>query len=117
MSPRCFTRYLFFLVIGLLFARCNGNRHATASADSQLKKKYAGLLGVPESEITNVNLYRFIDEWYGTPYKYGGKSKSGVDCSGFVSALYGQVYQKTIGGSAHTLYEKSNSIPEKKLEE
>ncbi|RLR18485.1 endopeptidase [Sodalis-like symbiont of Bactericera trigonica] len=25
-----------------------------------------------------------LDQWYGTPYRYGGLSASGLDCSGFV---------------------------------
>lgn len=29
-----------------------------------------------------------IDSWMGTPYVYGGVSKSGVDCSGFTQAVY-----------------------------
>jgi cell wall-associated NlpC family hydrolase len=32
------------------------------------------------------------DPWMGTPYKLGGESKSGVDCSAFVRALYNDVY-------------------------
>ena len=27
-------------------------------------------------------------DWYGTPYKWGGDSKQGVDCSGFVQHVY-----------------------------
>jgi cell wall-associated NlpC family hydrolase len=29
-----------------------------------------------------------IDSWMGTPYVYGGVSKSGVDCSGFTQAVF-----------------------------
>ena len=32
-----------------------------------------------------------IDSWMGTPYVYGGVSKSGVDCSGFTQAVYRSV--------------------------
>jgi cell wall-associated NlpC family hydrolase len=28
-----------------------------------------------------------IDEWLGTPYLYGGETKAGCDCSGFVGAM------------------------------
>jgi len=30
-------------------------------------------------------------EWFGTPYRYGGMDRSGVDCSGFVVQMYRQV--------------------------
>lgn len=29
-----------------------------------------------------------IESWMGTPYVYGGESRSGVDCSGFTQAVY-----------------------------
>lgn len=29
-----------------------------------------------------------IDSWIGTPYQYGGNSKSGVDCSAFTQLVY-----------------------------
>lgn len=30
-------------------------------------------------------------KWLGTPYRYGGSSRSGTDCSGFVSTIYAGV--------------------------
>jgi murein DD-endopeptidase / murein LD-carboxypeptidase len=115
-TPKSIRVFALSLTV-MLFSYCSGNKHATAGADAQLKKKYAGMLGVPENEITNLALYRFIDDWYGTPYKYGGKSKAGIDCSGFVSALYSQVYKKMVAGSAKGIYENSEHISENKLKE
>lgn len=43
-----------------------------------------------------MSLYRFVETWTGTPYRYGGTNQSGVDCSGFTGALYREVYKKTI---------------------
>lgn len=36
-------------------------------------------------------LMAFHREWQGTPYRYGGMNKRGVDCSGFVSLVYQQI--------------------------
>lgn len=33
-------------------------------------------------------LAKTTQEWQGTPYKWGGDDKKGVDCSGYVSAVY-----------------------------
>ncbi len=33
-------------------------------------------------------MMREIETWIGTPYKYGGVSRSGVDCSGFTQAVF-----------------------------
>ncbi|MEA3291056.1 MAG: NlpC/P60 family protein [Pseudomonadota bacterium] len=39
-----------------------------------------------------VELERFFDDWRGTPYRYGGESRRGMDCSAFVSRAYQDVY-------------------------
>src|SRR5690606_10912420 len=38
--------------------------------------------------------------WRGVPYKYGGNSKAGVDCSGFTVQLYQTIYQQPIARTA-----------------
>lgn len=108
-------------VLIFLLAACHGHKEggssATSKADQELKKKYAGLLGVTEKEVTNVKLYRFIDEWYAVPYKYGGKAKTGVDCSGFTSILLRDVYGIELVGSANSMHEACENVKEKDLKE
>ena len=53
-----------------------------------IKDKYASMINVMPNQISNVMLYRFIDEWYGVKYRMGGTTKKGVDCSAFVQHLY-----------------------------
>lgn len=57
-----------------------------------VKDKYSTVLEVLPNQISNVMLYRFIDEWYGVKYRMGGTSKSGIDCSAFVQTLYQYVF-------------------------
>tara|TARA_B110000046_G_C12952794_1_gene380905 strand:- start:460 stop:1005 length:546 start_codon:yes stop_codon:yes gene_type:complete len=68
----------------------------THSNPSSIKNRYASALGVSSNNIANITLYEFIDDWYGVPYKYGGTSKSGADCSGFIGQLYSNVYHKSL---------------------
>lgn len=34
------------------------------------------------------NIIEYAREWIGTPYRYGGNDRSGVDCSGFTCSVY-----------------------------
>ncbi len=54
------------------------------------------MLGVKPQSLTNVQLYQFIDGWYGTRYRAGGTTKAGIDCSGFVQRLYSDVYHTSV---------------------
>lgn len=117
-------KFILKSTVALLFVltlSCKGNKSKDtgklSQADVELKKKYATQLGVEEKSITNLKLYRFVDEWYGVPYKYGGKNKSGVDCSGFASALLRDVYAISLAGSAQTMYESCDHVAEKNLQE
>ncbi len=82
-----------------------------------LQTKYAEKLGVNSNNITNQKLYEFIDEWYAVPYKYAGKTKAGIDCSGFSCILYSTIYQKNISNSSKGLYEQAKKIDVDDLKE
>ncbi len=45
-----------------------------------------------DSEEAVNKLFHSVEKWLGTPYKVGGLNKSGVDCSGFTSAVYRDVF-------------------------
>ncbi|MCW3072098.1 MAG: glycoside hydrolase [Bacteroidetes bacterium] len=86
-------------------------------ASKKIEKKYAELLNVPESDISNARLYSFIDDWYGVPYKYGGKNKNGIDCSNFTSTLYKDIYNKTLTGSSSSIFNQCKIVSRKELRE
>ncbi|MCW8879339.1 MAG: NlpC/P60 family protein [Kangiellaceae bacterium] len=46
----------------------------------------------PEEAQSQQGLQSFYRRWKGTPYKYGGLSSRGVDCSGFVFLAYKDVF-------------------------
>ena len=71
-----------------------------ADRSGNLMENFAKLMGVQVGQLENENLYRFINDWLGTPYAYGGETKRGVDCSGFTSTLMSQVYGKTLPRSS-----------------
>lgn len=63
---------------------------------SGIQQKYSEMLGVLPQAITNINLYSFIDKWYGTKYLWGGTSENGIDCSAFVQKIYENVFNTLI---------------------
>lgn len=112
-----------FVIVCLLLAACGNSKKITKeeepskAASKKLRTKYAAMLGVDEDKIDNTKLYMFIDEWYGVPYKYGGKAKTGVDCSGFTCILYKEALGKPLQGSAAGLYETCKAVKKDDLEE
>lgn len=54
--------------------------------------KFALLLDVDVESLENETLYNYIDEWWGTPYRLGGSTRRGIDCSAFVQGLLVSVY-------------------------
>lgn len=85
--------------------------------ESELQKKYAQLLDVKPSSILDFKLYQFIDDWYHVPYKYAGRSRSGVDCSDFVSLLLDSVYDITFEGSSASMFTKTTPVKKEELQE
>lgn len=74
-------------------------------------------LGLERTEGDNETLYNAIQSWIGTPYQYGGTSKSGVDCSGFVGNIYQEVYNRTLHRVANDMQLDCELISKSELKE
>jgi len=85
--------------------------------ENAVAAKYAPILGVSRKDITNYELYKFIDAWYGVPYKFAGRTKSGVDCSDLASLLFQSIYHITISGAVSDIYKRCNPIKADELQE
>ncbi len=79
---------------------------------SALQRKFSDFLEVnPVDVIPNAALWTFIDNWWGTPYRYGGESRNGIDCSAFVQTLYSAVFSITsLPRTAQEQYNDSKKI-------
>lgn len=75
-----------------------------------IQDKYSSVLQVLPNQITNVMLYRFIDEWSGVKYRMGGTNKSGIDCSAFVQTLYQYVFGMNLLRTARMQFSEANLI-------
>lgn len=110
---------IFLLVIVLFTYSCRHKKdlaktHTKESNDpNPLKEK----LGLSSREIKDSKLYRFVDDWYGTPYKYGGCVKTGVDCSCFTNILFESVYGRKTPRSAGEISKECERIKLEKIKQ
>jgi lipoprotein Spr len=79
--------------------------------------KYAILLNESVEKISNVMLYKTIDDWYGTRYRYGGTTTRGIDCSAFMQVLSGYAFGWMLPRTAHEQYRMMTPISKDKLQE
>ena len=97
--------------------RNSSHRESEAADLSALQVKYAVLLNTPAEEVRNKKMFEFIDDWYGTPYRLGGTTKKGVDCSAFTQFLFAGVYGFSIPRTAREQYNLTNRISRTELKE
>lgn len=74
-------------------------------------------LGIERSPDDNEQLYDAIEAWMGTPYKYGGTTKEGVDCSAFVGHIVREVYQRRLHRVANDIQQDVTLITKSELRE
>lgn len=84
---------------------------------SAMQFKYATMMDRDVEAITNMELYSFIDEWWGTRYRYGGTDKKGIDCSSFTGKLLQQVYGLNMQRTAHDQFSQCEKIANEDLQE
>lgn len=84
-------RVLLLAGIAVVLSGCASSRRSKAIYMRQLAR--AGMrLGIDIDRKDDHPLMMASAEWMGTPYKWGGQTRAGVDCSGLSRALYSEVY-------------------------
>lgn len=120
--------HILFLSVALVsvgfFVSCHSRKETTTSVKNETTKSgdvklkgIASILGVSEKELTDKKLYGFVSEWYGVPYKYGGCTKNGTDCSCLTINLYSTVYRKQLPRTADEMAKACDKVSEKKCDE
>jgi lipoprotein Spr len=82
-----------------------------------LPNKYANLLGVAPTELTNALLLSQMEKWYGTQYCFGGSTDSCIDCSSFTQVLLRDVYNVKIPRNAQKQFDAATKIETENLKE
>ena len=91
----------------------NNSKKTVATKEESIStiSKYEAKWGVDLPDDADTNLIKEIDSWLGVPYKYGGKDKSGTDCSGMVFSIYNNVYGFSLNRSSYDIIQNVIKVP------
>ncbi|RFZ81258.1 glycoside hydrolase [Mucilaginibacter terrenus] len=85
--------------------------------ESMAKTYLSQIMGVALSATSNMKLFNFVHDWIGTPYRFGGSSRKGIDCSAFTKQLYGDVFNLTIRRNSRDIFSMVNPVGKDDLKE
>lgn len=92
-------------------------RHSSAFRDSLFYGFYSQELGVPLSHEADKSLIETVSRWLGVPYRSGGSTQLGTDCSGFVMRAYQQAYGITLVHSSGGLFQRTARVKRTEMRE
>ena len=85
-----------WLIPCLLVILLESCRTITPQVDYQELARASVRLGMDIDMNDNHALYVESAQWLGAPYRNGGTTEQGIDCSGLTSAIYKKVYRKSL---------------------
>src|ERR1700744_2645826 len=85
--------------------------------ESLAKDYLSQIMGVALSATSNMKLFHFVYDWIGTPYRFGGGSKNGIDCSAFTKELYSEVFNLDIRRNSRDIFSMVSPVKKADLKE
>ena len=85
--------------------------------DNLASQYFSQVMGVAVNATSNLKLYKFIYEWVGTPYRFGGNTSKGIDCSAFTKAIYDKVFNTDIFRNSRDIFSMVNPLSKDELKE
>ena len=117
MIKKCITVILISLIPSLGLGQ---DQKATKllSDEQEYKVDYLNeVIGIAlEYTPISLKLYEFVFDWIGKPYRFGGESKKGIDCSALTKELYNKVFEIYIPRNSLQQYKYVQSINKNDLQ-
>jgi hypothetical protein len=82
-----------------------------------LQIKYSLVLDATIEKLTNINLLKTIDYWWGTKYCLGGNTENCIDCSSFTQTVLRDVFKVSLPRTAQQQFDNSERIEMSDLKE
>ena len=113
-----FSTLLVLCSFSAIFAQTKAKQDTKLEDPDNLASQYfSQVMGVAINATSNLKLYKFIYEWIGTPYSFGGNTKKGIDCSAFAKAIYEKVFNTTILRSSRDIFTMTDPLSKDELRE
>jgi murein DD-endopeptidase / murein LD-carboxypeptidase len=117
MIKKCLVVTLIVLSPSLGLAQ---NTQTTPSVENQNEFKVEFLNQVMGTALAlnpmSLKLYDFVFDWIGKPYRFGGTSKNGIDCSAFARELYARVMNQYIPRNSRQQFKYVKPINKEELQ-
>jgi murein DD-endopeptidase / murein LD-carboxypeptidase len=108
--------FFSFLSLATFAQQVNPHVHPDTIIRDPIHRFYS-IYGLNPDSAHTPQLYNEIFAWMGTRYKYAGNSCSGIDCSGFVGAVYRAVYCVQLSGGSKDLFTQVDTIQRECMQE
>jgi len=103
------------------FSACSPARYAAhrpaVPVPAGFYEQHSRLLGIPLSGREDPRLIAEAASWMGTPYRFGGASRAGADCSGFVWSVYRNAFGMDVPRTTAEQVRQSRRIRHRNLRE
>jgi hypothetical protein len=108
-------RFVFILFFIFEASSCRSRKGENSIKTNAEWEKIEKQLGLSIKQQKEILYYKEVCDWLGAPYKFGGNSQQGTDCSGFVVAVYERVFGLKLPRQSAQQAEQSKSCEKSKL--